>query len=239
MALFVLSNLHHRLRTRPVSTQQVYQIFIIHFNKRSLDVIVPRGAALLLELPAPRKQVRNRSRDDAHRVVRVERVSIEVDACHGERLAGARLAVGEDRAVEAVDKVCDQRERGRGEERVLRRRRPVHLVKGKNLLLGGREGRGRGGGGGMVGGRCGGCGAGRRGRACIDGYTGGGDGGDDGALEAGGDGGRVLVCGRADAESCGRVLALGCSKGSVDDVEHAHRLGQTSSRRLGTATAPW
>lgn len=136
--------------------------------------------------------MRDGSRDDAHAVVSVGRIRIEIDTSHCKSLPTAGLAIRQDCAVEALEKARDQRLRGRDEEVILGCLGRMNLVKSEVLLLGGgRGGRGRGrsGGGAEVD-------AGRK----VDG-----DGicrsrMDDGALKASGNGSGVLVGGRADAQ---------------------------------------
>ena len=81
--------------------------------------------------------------DNAHAILWVSWVCIEVDAGHGVCLPARGLAIGEDCAVETLKEAVDEGLGCRGEYRMLCRIWSVDLVEIKNLLFwrGGGDGR--------------------------------------------------------------------------------------------------
>ena len=136
MAVLVFSNLNFTSPTdRVVDAEQVYEVFVVDFYERAFDGIVPRPGALLLDLPATRKEGGDCARDDAHAVVGIRGVGVEVYSSHGVRLPAARLAVRKNRAIEAFNETRDKRLGGGCKHGMLVRGRAVHLVESENLFL--------------------------------------------------------------------------------------------------------
>jgi hypothetical protein len=146
MTVLVFSDLDLGLTARRVvHVQQIDEILVVQLNKRSLDAKAPCCAALFLQLSGTCKDVRNGSRNDTHAVVSVRGICIQIDAGHGKCLATAGLAIGQDGAVETLEKARHQGLGGGYEEVILGSLRRMNLVESEVMLL--VDGRGRRGGG--------------------------------------------------------------------------------------------
>ena len=139
--------------TGAIIAKQVDKVFVVDFYEGTLDIIVPRITALLLDLPCALKEGRHGTGNDTHTICRIRWIGVKVNACHGEGLARAGLAVCEDCAIKAVEKAGEEWEGGGSEERMLGALWRVDLVEGEDLFFG-VCGCGRAGGRGGAGTRC-------------------------------------------------------------------------------------
>lgn len=119
--ILILADLYVTLGTRGlVWRKQVDEILVVKLQERPFDAVGPRAAAFVSELIRALEDGGDGSGNNAHPVVWVRWVRVEVYAGHGERLPTARLAVSEDGTIEAIEKAREERLRGRHKCSMLR-----------------------------------------------------------------------------------------------------------------------
>lgn len=138
--IFFLPNLNLSPHRWVFRCQQINEIFVVNLDEGSLDGAVPRVPPFLFELLDRVENSGHCSGNNAHAVIGIRWVRIQVHSGHGVSLARGCLAIGEDGAIESLQKAGDQWRGGGGENGVLRRSLRMDLVKSKRLLLGERVG---------------------------------------------------------------------------------------------------
>ena len=133
--MFILPNLNVATAIgRVLLGEQVEEVFVVNFYEGALDGEIPSTGSFVAEFPCAGEYCGHGSRDDAHTVLGISGVCLEVDTGHCMRFSGAGLTIGEDGAVEALQKPRNERIRSGGKDGMLGGRRTVDLIK-RELLL--------------------------------------------------------------------------------------------------------
>ena len=115
--------------------KQIEKVFVVNFDEGALDIEIPSTGSFLAKLPCTGKYGCYGPRDDAHTVLRIGGVGVEVDTSHCVRFSRTGLSVCEDGAVEALQEPRDERVRRGGKDSMLGCRRTVNLIKSELLFL--------------------------------------------------------------------------------------------------------